>query len=73
MVPIHAQKRKEAFHQTFPIAKASRLRVRRASRSTKVRAAKRRPNFQPWTAALRQAGSRSALEIFFATAQRVFP
>ena len=39
------------------VAQASRLRVRRASRSTKVQAARRRPNSQPWTAALRHAGS----------------
>jgi hypothetical protein len=44
-----------------PVAQASRLRVRRASRSTKVQAARRRPNSQPWTAALRHAGSRSRM------------
>jgi len=43
------------FEVTIKVAQASRLRVRRVSRSAVVQAARRRPNSQPRTAALRSA------------------
>ena len=56
LVPMRARSER-GLSMNHEVAQASRLRVHRASRSVTVLAARRRPNSQPGTAALRSAGS----------------